>query len=634
MQLIPTLEITLAKQALDQKGGRDLPTLPAKIGQAFSEVFSELSVKDNADASLSRPTESARAEEARPSDGEYVREDEPEAEGEADANLSQPQTTEPLDVRETGDHDRLATKIDRLDQWVFDREGVAFSRAETSSAAKRDENSDENKDRPQQRPMRFEVSAPTSVTSRKNIQAVERSFETQAASLSSSVLAQNDLKAPLNDQTTPWEFVTPSGGHLVDHNPATSRHKNTISPNLVQGLETSWKAQEHPTTENTGVTMVVSEQVFSFNPVDQVPLPPETGPAFRPVREDVASTHFQREFPPKASESRPAVITFSDDGTAEGAEIVHQPRELIRSLTSQSAKPTAAPVQTVFHSAIAADVSLSAPQDNQTSEIKSTAVNETTLAKTRAPEASTFAPISASPQTKGGWARFESAGQETLKYDRSFFRTERYSDMSSQTASGQPTGPIPTPVQITAHPLMNVAPAQVAAIQPEALEVIASSEDTGPHVSHIDPTKQSLSVPTTSVPKVDLPQQVSRHLAEQIHLNPGKTVDVALSPDELGRVKLSVTASELGVSVNILAERPETMDLLRRNIEQLQQELRLLGYENPGFSFQNEADPRQDQADVERVPAASDPELHETSNPIAGIDPLTTAPVGGLDLRL
>ena len=44
-------------------------------------------------------------------------------------------------------------------------------------------------------------------------------------------------------------------------------------------------------------------------------------------------------------------------------------------------------------------------------------------------------------------------------------------------------------------------------------------------------------------------------------------VEVKLSPEELGRVRLSMTTAETGMTVLVTAERPETLDLIRRNID-------------------------------------------------------------------
>lgn len=70
---------------------------------------------------------------------------------------------------------------------------------------------------------------------------------------------------------------------------------------------------------------------------------------------------------------------------------------------------------------------------------------------------------------------------------------------------------------------------------------------------------------------------------------PGKPVEITLNPQELGKVRMALSTTEVGVTVVILSDRPETLDLMRRNIDQLAQEFRNLGYESTNFQFGEEA---------------------------------------------
>ncbi|SFS19170.1 flagellar hook-length control protein FliK [Yoonia litorea] len=78
---------------------------------------------------------------------------------------------------------------------------------------------------------------------------------------------------------------------------------------------------------------------------------------------------------------------------------------------------------------------------------------------------------------------------------------------------------------------------------------------------------------------------VAGQVATSIIQAPGGATEIALNPEELGRVKLSLTATEGAVTLSLLAERPETADLLRRHIDVLSQEFRALGYADITFSF-------------------------------------------------
>ena len=151
-------------------------------------------------------------------------------------------------------------------------------------------------------------------------------------------------------------------------------------------------------------------------------------------------------------------------------------------------------------------------------------------------------------------------------------------------------------------------------------------------------TEQSRSVsqtPTQFAAKTGIPQHIPRQLAEVIHTSGSKSVDVALNPEELGRVRLSISQVEGGLVVNVQAERPETLDMLRRNIDQLDQELKLLGYADPDFSFSHEggdANQERDGIGTENSIAADQQEA-PVDDAVADnrSSPLNNA---GLDIRL
>ena len=77
--------------------------------------------------------------------------------------------------------------------------------------------------------------------------------------------------------------------------------------------------------------------------------------------------------------------------------------------------------------------------------------------------------------------------------------------------------------------------------------------------------------------RTELPRTVGTQLVEAIRHGPSGSTDVALNPEELGRVRLSLTAQDGILHVAVIAERPETQDLLRRNIGMLQSDFRALG---------------------------------------------------------
>jgi hypothetical protein len=83
----------------------------------------------------------------------------------------------------------------------------------------------------------------------------------------------------------------------------------------------------------------------------------------------------------------------------------------------------------------------------------------------------------------------------------------------------------------------------------------------------------------------DLAARVAEQMAQTARQLPGGPVEIALNPEELGRVRMQMTTGEAGLTLLVLADRPETLDLLRRHIDILAQEYRTLGYASLEFAF-------------------------------------------------
>jgi hypothetical protein len=111
-------------------------------------------------------------------------------------------------------------------------------------------------------------------------------------------------------------------------------------------------------------------------------------------------------------------------------------------------------------------------------------------------------------------------------------------------------------------------------------------------------------------------------------------VELTLSPEELGRVRLSLSADGDGLLVTVQVERGDTLDLLRRNSDLLLQEIRAQGFSGATFSFSGWTGER---------PEPGAHSGHDAGRPLLPSDPVSTAPpssqsataaAAGLDLRL
>ena len=147
------------------------------------------------------------------------------------------------------------------------------------------------------------------------------------------------------------------------------------------------------------------------------------------------------------------------------------------------------------------------------------------------------------------------------------------------------------------------------------------------------PRMETASTPITQTAhRHDLPMQVARQLAEAFQNASQRPVDITLSPEELGRVRLALSSTETGMVMHVTAERPETLELMRRHIAELGQEFQDIGYADISFSFAGEDAQQSDTSAPDPAPVAESlPEaLTEDAIEIA----LSTAPPNGVDIRL
>ncbi|MCU9849959.1 flagellar hook-length control protein FliK [Defluviimonas sp. WL0024] len=133
-----------------------------------------------------------------------------------------------------------------------------------------------------------------------------------------------------------------------------------------------------------------------------------------------------------------------------------------------------------------------------------------------------------------------------------------------------------------------------------------------------------------------LPPGLGHRLADAITNFPDGAVELTLSPEELGRVRISMSSQDGALTLNVQADRPETVELLRRHIDILAQDFRELGFSNLAFSFGHGQDrPVATQRDSEGDPADLEAESASAAHraEATGISS-RQSDAGGLDLRL
>jgi flagellar hook-length control protein FliK len=137
-------------------------------------------------------------------------------------------------------------------------------------------------------------------------------------------------------------------------------------------------------------------------------------------------------------------------------------------------------------------------------------------------------------------------------------------------------------------------------------------------------------VPAPSSPAAAAPQAVVGQLAAAVAHSTDGQVEIRLDPPELGRVQIHLAQLDGGLEAVVLADRPETQDLLRRHADQLARELEAAGYARVSLDFA--AGGETATRSYQDRPAAPFELQRPPDEEAKAARPM--APAGGLDVRL
>ena len=114
-----------------------------------------------------------------------------------------------------------------------------------------------------------------------------------------------------------------------------------------------------------------------------------------------------------------------------------------------------------------------------------------------------------------------------------------------------------------------------------------------------------------------------------------RLLEIKLSPEELGRVKLAMLPGEAGaMTVQMTVERAETLELLRRHADVLSTDLQDAGYSGLEFTFSREGEGNSSSHRTAETPEADDEKtVNDASRPIR-TQQHDAMPSSGVDLRL
>ena len=91
--------------------------------------------------------------------------------------------------------------------------------------------------------------------------------------------------------------------------------------------------------------------------------------------------------------------------------------------------------------------------------------------------------------------------------------------------------------------------------------------------------------PTKAAHNLIAPESVAPVVAAHARTPHAEPLEIVLNPQELGHLRFEIRHSGEQVSVLLTAERPETLDLMRRHADQLVTELRQSGFSEASLSF-------------------------------------------------
>ncbi|WP_292023871.1 flagellar hook-length control protein FliK [Maritimibacter sp. UBA3975] len=194
----------------------------------------------------------------------------------------------------------------------------------------------------------------------------------------------------------------------------------------------------------------------------------------------------------------------------------------------------------------------------------------------------------------------------------------------------------PTPPTPSAAP----PPTQLAAGEARVPVAEVPTDTLVAEVAGIDPLRSERPSAPTQPPNPGLLAQpetarsVAAQVADVVRAGREGTVEVTLRPEELGRVSLSFNTDGGALTVSLTADRPETLDLLRRNISLLEQELRQLGYDSLDFAFSDGSARGNDAGSRETSGTATSDQADTTQPDARTTEVLRHTSSGGMDLRL
>ncbi len=199
-------------------------------------------------------------------------------------------------------------------------------------------------------------------------------------------------------------------------------------------------------------------------------------------------------------------------------------------------------------------------------------------------------------------------------------------DAGPKTAASDPIlAPKLPPDPLVAEPAVAKPQPSASPFAADSLAPAPAQTAPAPHTPH----------PQAPEHRPNLLSQTSEALMAAVRQGEPGRLDLVLRPEELGQMRFEMSGRGQTLHICICVERPEAMDLVRRNAEHLLADLRQNGFAEATLSFGSWA-----QNQGERMPTPANPMLFSHEAALTAPDQPTAAPFvqraagGRLDIRL
>jgi hypothetical protein len=177
----------------------------------------------------------------------------------------------------------------------------------------------------------------------------------------------------------------------------------------------------------------------------------------------------------------------------------------------------------------------------------------------------------AAPASAGGEGRGEGWGEG--------WREGRGEARAPISASGGTGAPGADP----AAPARDAPPSTEAGLAPHEARGLAAPGQ--PHAPAVAPAGHLPPDQAQTGPHPDAGARAAQQAAIALAASPEGRIELRLDPEELGPVRLALAPSDGALTVQISADRAETLDLMRRHADLLARELREAGYGAVNLDF-------------------------------------------------